>query len=192
MNTKHAFIVVDVQKDFVEGGALAVEGGAHVAKMLAEVISNDWDSSLVLYTTDWHIDPGDHFSDDPDYVDSWPPHCRAFSEGATLAEEFEDPTKIFLENRLFFKGLFSASYSGAEATNGDGTSLVQHLKDRGILSVTVVGLAYDYCVSQTAKDLAEVGFPVTVLKRLTASVHPEREDEVDDMLENLGVLVMPR
>ena len=85
---KRALIVVDVQNDFCEGGSLPVTGGAQVAHDIAEVLSH-WtlrdpkapDYAHVVATKDHHIDPGDHWSKEPDFVDSWPVHCRVGTDG---------------------------------------------------------------------------------------------------------------
>src|SRR5215470_14653785 len=72
-----ALVIVDVQNDFCEGGSLAVAGGAAVAAAITRhVRDHAADYAAVVGTKDWHIDPGTHFSAEPDYVDSWPPHCR--------------------------------------------------------------------------------------------------------------------
>ena len=67
-----ALLAVDVQEDFCEGGSLAVPGGAAVAVGIAGILA---DYPLAVASTDWHVDPGAHFSDTPDYAASWPRHC---------------------------------------------------------------------------------------------------------------------
>lgn len=184
-----AIVVVDVQNDFVEGGSLAVQGGKNVAKGI-EFISDIQPDSIV-YTKDWHIDPGPHFADEPDYIDSWPRHCVAESEGADFALPFKntDPERIFL------KGQYKASYSGAEGHNIDGVGLVQWLQENDFHTVEVVGIAFDYCVKQTALDLAREGFKVKVpaptgdANTWTASVHPENDPATIDDLTAAGVEV---
>ncbi len=76
-----ALIVVDVQNDFCEGGSLAVEGGAAVAERISDYLGVS-DYTAVVATRDFHIDPGAHFSEHPDYVDTWPSHCRVGTPGA--------------------------------------------------------------------------------------------------------------
>lgn len=185
-NSTSALIVVDVQNDFVEGGSLGVEGGRDVAERLARYIPAlmQYDGIPVYYTKDWHIDPGTHFSDEPDFVDSWPRHCEAFTDGANLAEDF--PVE---EAMIFRKGMYQASYSGAEGVNIDDQDLITALRENGVTVVTVVGIAYDYCVAATALDLAAAGFDTAVAKRLTASVHPENDQATTDKLESAGVFV---
>ena len=79
-----ALLVVDVQNDFCEGGSLAVTGGASVAARIGSLLGREDRGGypVVVATRDHHIDPGDHFSHEPDFVDSWPPHCVVGTEGA--------------------------------------------------------------------------------------------------------------
>ena len=77
-----ALIIVDVQNDFCEGGSLAVAGGAAVARAISERLAADHGYGHVVATKDFHVDPGAHFSDHPDYAASWPPHCVAGTAGA--------------------------------------------------------------------------------------------------------------
>jgi nicotinamidase/pyrazinamidase len=160
---KTALIVVDVQNDFCEGGSLAVEGGADVAWRINDIAAN---YDVVVATKDWHIDPGAHFSETPDFVDSWPVHCVADSEGAqfhpNLLVEFDD---------VFYKGQYAAAYSGFEGKNNLGFSLQEYLVKRGVVAVDVVGLAFDYCVKATALDAAKGRFDVNVILPHTAAVN---------------------
>ena len=77
-----ALVIVDVQPTFCEGGSLAVEGGNQVAADIAALINSDHGYALVATTQDWHIEPGDHFSEEPDFIDSWPPHGIAHTPDA--------------------------------------------------------------------------------------------------------------
>jgi len=188
----NALVVVDVQKDFVEGGSLAVAGGQQVADNLAAAVIPVFElqGHLVLFTADWHIQPGSHFSDEPDYQDSWPVHCVAGSDGASFAAPLIDlDDQDDVRERVFMKGQYEAAYSGAEGKNSHGVGLVEALKYFDVDTVDVVGIAYDYCVFHTAKDLAQAGFKVNVIKDFTASVHPERDEYVTEDLEQFGVKV---
>src|SRR3954452_20195919 len=80
--TRRALIIVDVQNDFTEGGSLAVTGGAAVARAITEHLrEHRGDYVAVVGTRDWHVDPGQHFAEQPDYVDSWPAHCVVGTAG---------------------------------------------------------------------------------------------------------------
>jgi nicotinamidase/pyrazinamidase len=106
-----ALIIVDVQNDFCEGGALAVPGGASLAGEISEYVdAHHGQFDHVVATQDWHIDPGEHFSEEPDLVDSWPRHCVAGTRGAELHPDL-DPEHI---QAYFRKGQFAAAYSGFE------------------------------------------------------------------------------
>ncbi len=177
-----ALIVVDVQNDFCEGGSLAVAGGADVATDIAEVIAARTYSTVVA-TRDHHIDPGAHFSDSPDFVDSWPPHCVVGTSG----EEFHPPLEASMFAEVFFKGEYAAAYSGFEGHSRAGVTLAQWLRDRGISGVDVCGIATDYCVRATALDAAHEGFNVTVLERLTAAVSPDNTTAVHAAFNAAGV-----
>ncbi|MCB0910518.1 MAG: isochorismatase family protein [Propionibacteriaceae bacterium] len=164
-----ALIVVDVQNDFCEGGSLAVAGGAAVAGHVAELLAGDHGYDQVVATRDHHIDPGDHFSPTPDYVDSWPVHCVAGTPGADLhpalaATGFD---------AVFDKGEYAAAYSGFEGACG-GEGLAEWLADHDVEQVDVVGIATDYCVRATALDAAKAGLAVRVRLDLTAAVAPDR------------------
>lgn len=161
-----ALIICDVQNDFCEGGSLAVTGGARVARAITRYLHAADGYDYVVATKDVHIDPGDHFSDDPDYVSSWPPHCVAGSAGADFHPDL-DATRI---DAVFNKGARTAGYSGFEGVDDTGTSLGDWLRQRGVDTVDVVGIATDYCVRRTAEDAATAGFATTVLPDLTAGV----------------------
>lgn len=106
-----ALIIVDVQNDFCEGGSLATERGAEVAALISEYVENHHgDYEAIVATQDWHVDPGTHFSENPDFKDSWPVHCKAESHGAELHEDLDTD---YIE-AYFRKGEFEAAYSGFE------------------------------------------------------------------------------
>lgn len=158
-----ALIVVDVQNDFCEGGALGVRGGSAVAGAISSIVG---DYPLVIATRDFHIDPGDHFSDHPDFEHSWPPHCRAGTDGVAFAPGL-DTGRV---ERVFAKGAYSAAYSGFEGTDEDGVGLAEWLRRHRVHSVDVVGLATDHCVAATALDAVDEGFATRVLLNFTAAV----------------------
>ena len=163
-----ALIIVDVQNDFCEGGSLAVDGGAAVARGINDLLAAPHDYRHVVATKDFHIDPGSHFSADPDFVDSWPVHCVAETPGADFHPDL-DVTPI---EAVFKKGHYSAAYSGFEGADDDGTPLAEWLRQRGVRDVDVVGIATDYCVRATVLDGVREGFAVTVLDELVAGVAP--------------------
>ena len=175
-------VVVDVQKDFCEGGSLAVTGGAAVAEAVADLIA-EGDYDLVVATRDAHIDPGDHFSDTPDYVDSWPPHCVVGTPGAELHPPLEE--ELFAA--IFDKGAYAAAYSGFEGTDEEDRDLAEFLRAHGVEEIDVCGIATDHCVRATALDGAAEGFTVRVLQELTAAVSPENLNRVQQEWAAAGV-----
>ncbi len=179
-----ALIVVDVQNDFCEGGSLAVAGGAQVAADVAELIASGTYGTVVA-TRDHHVDPGAHFSDTPDFVDSWPRHCVVGTPGSELHE----PLRADLFAATFFKGEYEAAYSGFEGHDPDGTTLADWLRGAGITDVDVVGIATDHCVRATALDAAREGFGVRVLEGLTAAVTPDNLPSLRAELTTAGVEV---
>ncbi|MBU2669699.1 isochorismatase family protein [Actinoplanes bogorensis] len=162
-----ALIIVDVQNDFCEGGSLAVAGGAAVAAGISLVLDkagDRWDH--VVATKDWHIDPGNHFSDHPDYTDTWPAHCVVGSSGA----EFHPELATGKIEAVFHKGEHKAAYSGFEGHTDSGETLTAWLRERDVTEVELVGIATDHCVRATALDAKAEGFATTVLLELTAGV----------------------
>jgi nicotinamidase/pyrazinamidase len=161
-----ALIIVDVQNDFCAGGSLAVTGGAAVVPAINDYLAREPGYQHVVATKDFHIDPGDHFSDHPDYASSWPPHCIAGSPGADFHPDL-DTSPI---EAVFRKGAYAAAYSGFEGVDENGTPLLEWLRQRGVDGVDIVGIATDHCVRRTAEDAARAGLTTRVLVDLTAAV----------------------
>ncbi|MGI8612354.1 MAG: isochorismatase family protein [Nocardioidaceae bacterium] len=178
-----ALIVVDVQNDFCEGGSLAVAGGARVAAAIGAMLG-DHDYSTVVATKDHHIDPGGHFSTDPDFVNSWPAHCLVDTAGA----DFHPALQPRPFDAVVTKGEYAAAYSGFEG-DSDGQPLAAWLHERDVDDVDVCGIATDYCVRATAIDAVAAGFSTTVLLDLTAAVAPERLSLTLRALDAAGVRV---
>ncbi|AXH94843.1 isochorismatase family protein [Ornithinimicrobium avium] len=184
-----ALIIVDVQNDFCEGGALAVEGGTAVAAGVGEHLrAHGQDYSTVVATADWHIDPGDHWSAEPDYRTSWPVHCRAGTPGAAFRAELA-PALGHVQ-AVFRKGEHEAAYSGFEGATeepGRRTGLAEWLREREVREVDVVGIATDHCVRATALDAVRKGFGTTVLLDLVAGVAPDTAQAALEELRAAGV-----
>jgi nicotinamidase/pyrazinamidase len=157
-----ALIVVDVQNDFCEGGSLGLPGGAAAAAAISKQAAEGGYSHVVA-TRDNHIDPGAHFSETPDFKDSWPVHCVAGTPGAS----FHPALDVVPIGEVFSKGEYSAAYSGFEGSARDGKSLEAWLRAHDVTDVDVVGIATDFCVRATALDAAKAGFGVRVLLDLT-------------------------
>ncbi|MEO8815813.1 MAG: isochorismatase family protein [Mycobacterium sp.] len=183
-----ALIICDVQNDFCEGGAVPVAGAAAVTRAISRYLRTS-DSGghydHVVATQDCHVDPGGHFSDHPDYVSSWPPHCVAGSPGADFPPEL-DTDRV---EAVFCKGAYSAAYSGFEGADDDGIPLGDWLRGHGVDAVDVVGIATDYCVRQTAADAARAGFVTRVLPELTAGVAAESTAAAMAAMHAAGIAV---
>ncbi|MEV4845046.1 isochorismatase family protein [Micromonospora matsumotoense] len=180
----NALIIVDVQNDFCEGGSLAVAGGAGVAAGISGLLADEpqrWDH--VVATKDYHVDPGAHFGDPPDYVESWPRHCVVGTSGS----EFHPGLVTDRVEAIFHKGEHAAAYSGFEGHADDGECLADWLRRHDVDRVDVVGIATDHCVRATALDAAREGFATTVLLDLTAAVAPATLDVALRAMDGAGV-----
>jgi nicotinamidase/pyrazinamidase len=206
-----ALIIVDVQNDFCEGGSLAVPGGSEVARSVSRYLAagespgraagaddttsqastsqastgdGDVDGySHVVASRDYHRDPGGHFSSHPDFAMSWPPHCVIGTAGADFHPDL-DTSHI---ETVFSKGEHEAAYSAFEGTDDAGIPLGNWLREHGVTSVDVAGIATDYCVQATAIDAAGQGFGTRVLLGLTAGVDPATTREALDRMRAAGV-----
>ncbi|MBP1231894.1 nicotinamidase/pyrazinamidase [Arthrobacter sp. PvP102] len=205
-----ALIIVDVQNDFCEGGSLAVKGGADVAGAISEYVdAYHGQFDHIVATQDWHIEPGAHFSEAPDFIDSWPPHCVAGTPGAELHPDLD--TEYI--QAYFRKGQFTAAYSGFEGilapedevptgerkpgalplpddaeeltaasfADEDAIGLDDWLQSHDVEDVVIVGIATDYCVMATALDAVQAGYSVTVVRNLTAGIAADLDDAFAEM-----------
>jgi nicotinamidase/pyrazinamidase len=179
-----ALVVVDVQNDFCEGGSLAVAGGAEVAAQISAYLTASGDEySHIVATRDHHVDPGPHFAEHPDFVDTWPAHCVAGTTGADLHRDLAHER---LET-VFDKGEHKAAYSGFEGRNAEGADLLTWLRARDVDAIDVVGIATDHCVRATALDAVAAGLSTRVLLRLTAGVAPRTTTDALVELADAGV-----
>jgi nicotinamidase/pyrazinamidase len=195
MAPARALVIVDVQNDFCEGGSLAVDGGAATASRITSFLADHaGDYDAVVTTQDWHVDPGSHFADQPDFVDSWPPHCVAGTDGAA----FHPGLELAGVDAMFRKGQYAAAYSGfeghlaqfgdAQGDSDDSPTLDQWLRQHRITAVDVVGIATDYCVKATALDAAAAGYATRVLRDLCAGIADDLGPTYRD-LKAAGVLL---
>ncbi|MFC7402727.1 isochorismatase family protein [Citricoccus sp. GCM10030269] len=213
-----ALIIVDVQNDFCEGGALAIDGGARTAGRITAFLDEQaQDFDAVVATRDWHVDPGPHFAPegtDPDFTETWPVHCVAGTSGAELHPALDSE---YLDAQ-FLKGRFDAAYSGFDGQLGspdlvrsgapEGTAgpfgataaaatavedgaagLDDWLRSEGITSVAVVGIATDHCVRATVLDAIDAGYDVTVYTDLVAGVDAARSEEALELMEDNGAVL---
>ena len=165
-----ALFIIDVQNDFTEGGALGVAGGTAVAAGITTLLAEHPDRyAHVFASRDWHDASGDnggHFSDTPDYVDTWPSHCVAGTQGAEYHPAL-DTGAVDVHVR---KGQGLPAYSIFEGTTTDDSHVADELDRLGVTQIDIAGIATDYCVRASALDAIATGRDVRVLADLVAGV----------------------
>ncbi|MBD3345890.1 MAG: isochorismatase family protein [Chitinivibrionales bacterium] len=200
-----ALLVVDMQPDFLPGGLLGVDGGDQILAPVSRIMQSGW-FSLIVATQDWH--PEGHISfasrhEGKNPLESielygheqtlWPDHCVQGSKGADMHPELP------WNNVLAFirKGENPAvdSYSGFRnnwAPNGSRpkTGLAGYLRERGIETVYICGLARDVCVRWTSEDAADEGFATVLLWDLSRSVNPQADNQLQKELKHKKVTIV--
>jgi nicotinamidase/pyrazinamidase len=190
---KRALIVTDVQNDFCEGGSLPVVGGARVAADIGTLLHH-WSArgpeapsyDHVVATKDHHIDPGSHWSREPDFRDSWPVHCRVGTDGEAFHPNL-DPQPF---DAIFLKGEHEPAYSGFQGRTTAGVGLTDWLVKHEVTEVDICGIATDYCVRSTALDAVAAGFATRVLIDLCAGVAPDTSAAAVEELRGAGASVV--
>jgi nicotinamidase/pyrazinamidase len=189
-----ALLVIDVQVDFCEGGALACSGGAAVAKAITNHIRTHGASyDHVIASRDWHtpnsLNSG-HFPPlgiAPDFVTTWPLHCIAGESGADYHENLD----VSLIDLHIKKGQDANGYSIFDGTDESGRNFETLIKELGITQVDVVGIATDYCVRASSLDANKHGLSVRVITSLTAGVNAQSTEFAIDEMVDAGVRVTP-
>jgi len=188
---RRALLVVDVQPTFCEGGSLPVAGGNDVAESIAGFAATHRDRyALVVTTQDWHVDPGGHFAvppQEPDFVDTWPPHGVA----GTAEAELHPALAGLAPDASVRKGAYAAAYSGFDGTDEQSRDLGTILHDAGITSVDVVGIAESHCVLATTLDAMAAGFSARVLLDLTVPVSAEQGAAARARMAAAGAELVP-
>jgi nicotinamidase/pyrazinamidase len=187
-----ALLIIDVQNDFCEGGALAVAGGAAVAAKITKFLeSSNYD--LVVASRDWHDADNNnsgHFADsgsEPNYKTNWPVHCVAETSGA----QYHPNLNADAIGEHIYKGQGQNGYSIFEGITKSGQTFEQLLAQNKIDEVDVVGIATDHCVLASAMDSKNYGLKVRVISSLTAGVsEATTEAAIDQMIDN-GIEVVP-
>src|SRR2546421_3045947 len=184
---RNALLVVDIQNDFVEGGSLAVAGGREVAAKVSRHLRHfKSEYQFVCATRDYHEDPGDHFSDHPDFQTSWPPHCVAGTPGAGFCPPIQNLVREKLIQAVVSKGQHSAAYSGFEAVDARGHPLYDVLKENRVDHIDICGIATDYCVRATALDALKHEFQVRVLVNLCAPLSADTGQQAIEEMRAAG------
>ena len=185
-----ALLIVDVQNDFTEGGALGVTGGDSVAEGITRHLeTHAGDYSAVIASRDWHdpdSDNGGHFSATPDFVDSWPVHCVAETEGA----EYDPLLSTEAISHHVRKGQGRPDYSAFQGTTDTGSSLGELLQQLAVTELDIVGIAIDHCVRASALDALSASVEVRVLTDLVAGVGAESSAAALSEVEAAGASIM--
>lgn len=196
-----ALIVVDVQNDFCEGGSLPVTGSLSIIEGINQEMKNP-KYQLIVFTADWH--PSNHVSFAANHPGKsvfstiivektgfsqtlWPIHCIENTKGSEFHPNLEVPIKA----QIVRKGNHQDydTYSGFGLEKEAPTNLQEILLAHSIKEVTVVGLAYDFCVAATANDALKYGYKTTVLEDLTKGINPERVENFKQKFTQAGGLI---
>ncbi|TFD75935.1 isochorismatase family protein [Cryobacterium fucosi] len=186
-----ALFIIDVQNDFTEGGALAVEGGSAVAAGVSALLAGHPNAyGCVFASRDWHdpdSDNGGHFapSGEPDHSETWPVHCVAGTQGAEY-----HPALTLPEHTIHIrKGQGEAGYSIFDGVSAGGDKTGELLITNGVTDVDIVGLATDHCVRASGLDALEHGQHLRVLTDLIAGVNPEASEAALAELAHAGAVL---
>ena len=174
-----ALIVIDMQADFCPGGALAVAGGDGIVDPINALMA---DHDAVVLTQDWH--PANHASFAANHPGTepfsvaqmpygpqvlWPAHCVIGTKGADFHPDL-DLSRVDLVIRKGFRPQIDSYSAFFENDHQTPTGLAGYLRDRGLLDLTFVGLAHDFCVAWSAMDAARGGFAATVIESATRAI----------------------
>lgn len=172
--SRAALLVIDVQRDFCPGGALAVKDGDEVVPAINRVVAGFDRAKLpIFFTRDWH--PPDHTSF-KGQGGPWPPHCVQGTGGAAFHPSLRIPTSAVVISKGDDQS--KEAYSGFQ-----GTDLATRLRGLGIKEVFIAGLTTDYCVKETATDARKAGFAVKVIGDCIKAVDAKPGDGVRAILK---------
>ena len=180
---KTALIIVDMQNDFVEGGALAVTGGRALVPVTNRIVRELGQTVLAVTSQDWHPLEAMHFR-------KWPVHCVANTKGAELVEglKLPDNTIHVVKGTSGLDDGYSA-FEGVEQREG-GETLERIVREHEIQAVLICGIATDYCVKATALDAVKLKYHTSIITNACAGVsHLTTEAALKDM-EAAGVAMM--
>jgi len=179
-----AIIVVDPQPDFFEGGPLPVPGATAASYRIAAFLrERRGDFDLAIVTQDWHLSPGDHWSNEPNFTTTWPVHCAANTAGAEIHDSLADVKW----DAVIHKGMHEAAFSGFDGEGSDGATLNEILASANVRDVSVIGFATDHCVRATALDARALGLNVRVKLSLCAGVDPATTETAIAEMKSVGI-----
>lgn len=194
-----ALIVIDLQRDFCPGGALAVAGGDQIVSPVNAMMG---DHDAVILTQDWH--PADHasFADNHPGAEAfsqirmpygpqvlWPRHCVIGTDGAAFHPDL-DAARADLVIRKGFRAAIDSYSAFFENDQTTPTGLAGYLRERGLNDLFFVGLAHDFCVAWSAIDAARLGFSATVIESATRAIDLDgSRDRARAAMRAAGVLL---
>ena len=188
---KNGLLIVDLQNDFIEGGSLPVPGGKTVVAQVARHLRHfRTEYSFVVATRDYHEDPGDHFADQPDFVNSWPKHCVIGTQGAALCVPILNLVREKYIHAVVDKGRHGEAQSGFEAFDPRGHSLYDVLREARVEHVDICGLITEYCVRATALDARKKELQVRVLVNLCGAANAEAGQRALEEMKAAGCQLM--
>jgi nicotinamidase/pyrazinamidase len=188
---RNALLVVDIQNDFVEGGALPITGGRNVASQVSRHVRHfKSEYAFVVASRDYHEDPADHFSPTPDFLTTWPNHCVIGTQGAALCTPIFNLVREKLIQAVVDKGRHAAAYSAFEGVDSRGHPLYDVLREARVDHIDICGLATDYCVRATALDARKHEFQVRVLVNLCAAVNEATGLQALEEMKAAGCQIM--
>lgn len=188
---RNALLVVDLQNDFLEGGKLPVPGGMQVAAQVARHIRHfRTEYSFIVATRDYHEDPGNHFSDSPDYINTWPPHGVIGTQGAALCTPIFNLVREKIIQTVVDKGRHAGAVSAFEGADIRGHLLVDVLREQRVDHMDICGLITEYCIRASALDARKHEFAVRVLVNLCGAANPEAALLAFEDMKNAGCQVM--
>lgn len=183
MKAKKALLVVDLQNDFLPGGALGIKGGDKIIPAVNKYIKIFVSRKFPVFASrDWHPKKTVHFKK---CGGAWPPHCILGTKGAAFNSKLRLPKKVV----LIYKGMDPGkdSYSAFQAKDANGAGLPALLRGLGTKELYIAGLATDYCVKFTARDALKQGFKVKILLDAVKGVNLRPDDSERAIKEMLKV-----
>jgi len=183
---RNALLAVDLQVDFI-GGSLPVPNGLHVAAQVARHIRHfRSEYVLVVASRDYHEDPVGHFSAQPDYRATWPPHCVIGTPGAAFVPPIANLVREKFIQVVVSKGRHEAAYSAFEGIDNRGHLLYDVLREYRVDHLDICGLATDYCVCASALDARKHGFQVRLLINLCGGVGDATTQQAIEAMQAAG------
>jgi nicotinamidase/pyrazinamidase len=183
MDQYSALVIVDIQNDFLPGGALAVPGGDKIIPVLNEYISVFKDHhSPIIATRDWHPQITKHFKQ---YGGLWPPHCIQNTWGARFHPDLHLPSDTIIISAGI--GEDQEGYSGFEGVDHTGKPFLNVLKEKQISHLYIGGIATEYCVKSTVLQAIKFGFKVNLLTDAIIGINLQPSDSqkaIDEMVNH--------